>query len=387
MAVKYFTGIDLNKNQLINVQVHVCAGVYPSNPVDGQIIYDSVEKLLKVYKSGDPGSWSPVGEPLSAGDYMSIDGNQISLKTDADLASGDILTVNGDGEIDRLDLTINGYLLTTSGGYDSITIMAGDIPMSGSDDTRVDDAINETAGAVADHIDDTGNPHNVTAGQLGGGQLSANVTATTPSQSSNDTSIATTEYVTQKFGTVDALRYKGTVAGVSDMSSATAGSGLTPAADKGDVYKVSASGLVDGVAVETGDMLICNTDGTAAATSSDYATIASSWDFIQRNVDGAVTGPASSTDGHIAVFSGATGKVVADSGATLASLSVKTASGTISSSATTATVSYSGTYVSSYVKDGSDNVVMTAVQVGAGSVTFTCGQAPGAALTCVVVYV
>lgn len=78
----------------------------------------------------------------------------------------------------------------------------------------------------------------------------------------------------------DALRYMGTIAG-----STTSPGGLTPAANKGDVYKVTTAGYVMGAKVEVGDMLICNTDSTSAATSTNYTTIAAKWDIIQANID------------------------------------------------------------------------------------------------------
>jgi hypothetical protein len=55
-------------------------------------------------------------------------------------------------------------------------------------------------------------------------------------------------------------------------------------------------------------MIIC----TAKATTDPVA--AAQWAVIQANIDGAVTGPASSVDGNIATFDGATGKVIKDSG-------------------------------------------------------------------------
>jgi len=70
--------------------------------------------------------------------------------------------------------------------------------------------------------------------------------------------------------------YKGTIAGGSTGSYGA----LTSAASKGETYKVTTAGKIDGIAVEVGDMLICNTDSTAAATSSNYSTIAANWDFI-----------------------------------------------------------------------------------------------------------
>ena len=77
--------------------------------------------------------------------------------------------------------------------------------------------------------------------------------------------------IDQRFSTIesfDALRYMGTIA---------AGATL-PAADKGDVYKVTSKGTIAGAKVEIGDMLICNTDKTAANTAAN-------WDIIQGNVD------------------------------------------------------------------------------------------------------
>lgn len=143
--------------------------------------------------------------------------------------------------------------------------------------------------------------------------------APTAAAGTNTTQIATTAFVksavdTAIAGVADALIYKGTVAGGSTGSYGA----LTPAADKGYLYKVSTAGMVDGVKVEVGDMLICNTDGTAAATSSNYSTIAEKWDFIQTNIDGYVLGPSSSVNAHIATFDGTTGKTIKDSGYTIA---------------------------------------------------------------------
>lgn len=139
-------------------------------------------------------------------------------------------------------------------------------------------------------------------------------TAPTATKGTNTTQIATTAFVMSAFEAADAMVYKGTQAG----GSAGAYGALTPAANKGDTYKVSAAGKIDGVAVEVGDMLICNTDGTAAATTSNYTTIKANWDFIQTNIDGAVIGPASATDNHIALFDGNTGKLIKDGGYTIA---------------------------------------------------------------------
>ena len=142
--------------------------------------------------------------------------------------------------------------------------------------------------------------------------------APTAASGTNTTQIATTAFVqdavTQGLAVSDAMVYKGTV-----TLGASSPGGLTVAADKGHTYKVIAngtttSGYVDGVKVEAGDMVICNSDSTAAATSSNYATIAAKWDFVQGNTDGVVVGPASATSGNVVLFDGATGKLVKDGG-------------------------------------------------------------------------
>lgn len=146
--------------------------------------------------------------------------------------------------------------------------------------------------------------------------LTGTPTAPTASSGDSSTQIATTEFVqdavTQGLSVSDAMVYKGTV-----TLGASSPGGYTVAASKGHTYKVVANGTttkgyVDGVAVEAGDMVICNTDDTAAATSSNYSTIAAKWDFVQGNLDGVVVGPGSATAGHVAVFDGSTGKLIKD---------------------------------------------------------------------------
>jgi hypothetical protein len=83
-----------------------------------------------------------------------------------------------------------------------------------------------------------------------------------------------------------------------------------PAADAGNLYKVSVAGKIggaSGVNVEVGDTLYCISDGTTAGTQ---AAVGANWVIAQVNIDGAVTGPASATDSHFAQFDGTTGKLI-----------------------------------------------------------------------------
>ncbi len=76
---------------------------------------------------------------------------------------------------------------------------------------------------------------------------------------------------------VDPLLYKGVIDCAADPN--------YPAADAGHIYIVSVAGKIggaSGTSVTAGDMLICNTDGTAAGTQ---AAVGSKWNIIQSNID------------------------------------------------------------------------------------------------------
>lgn len=83
-----------------------------------------------------------------------------------------------------------------------------------------------------------------------------------------------------------------------------------PAADAGHMYKISVAGKIGGASgpnVEVNDTIYCTVDGSTAA---NHATVGANWVIVQTNLDGAVIGPASSTSGNIATFSGTTGKLI-----------------------------------------------------------------------------
>ena len=93
------------------------------------------------------------------------------------------------------------------------------------------------------------------------GTLGENYALTTDT-TSNDSHLASTAFVKAAFKANDAMIFKGALAGAASTA-------YTPAADRGDTYRISTAGLINGITVEVGDMLICTTDSTAAATSSN----------------------------------------------------------------------------------------------------------------------
>jgi hypothetical protein len=128
------------------------------------------------------------------------------------------------------------------------------------------------------------------------GALSANSDVKLASQKAVKT------YVDALLAANDAQVYKGAI----DCSA----NPNYPAASAGHTYRVSVAGKIGGGSgpnVQAGDILLCFVDSTAAG---NHATVGASWDIVQTNIDGAVVGPSSATDGHIARFDGVTGKLL-----------------------------------------------------------------------------
>lgn len=200
-------------------------------------------------------------------------------------------------------------------GNTSYTALAGSTKYAGSS-TQGGAATSAEKLTNTSNIGNTNQPVYFTASGVPTA-ISYTINETAPSSSSDDSTVPTSKAVwtavSNGIATANAMIYRGTIAG----GNTGAYGALTPFANRGWTYKVTTAGKINGKVVEIGDMLICNKDGTTAATSSNYSTIAANWDVIQANIDGAVTGPASSTNAHVAVFNGATGKVIKDSGFTI----------------------------------------------------------------------
>jgi len=107
-------------------------------------------------------------------------------------------------------------------------------------------------------------------------------------------------------GTIDSMVFKGTI-GTGGNPGTLPSTGYK----KGETYKIITAGTYAGQTCEIGDLIIAINDYVAATASNN------DWTVAQTNIDGAVTGPVSSTANHIATFSGATGKVIQDSGLTI----------------------------------------------------------------------
>ena len=149
----------------------------------------------------------------------------------------------------------------------------------------------------------TGNAlSNISTSMFASGVLDTDGTLAANSDTKIASQKATKTYVDALIAAADAMVFKGVI----DCST----NPNYPAADRGWTYRVSVAGKIGGASgtnVEAGDILLCLNDSTA---SGDQATVGANWSIIQTNLDGAVIGPSSVTDGNLAAFDGTTGKLI-----------------------------------------------------------------------------
>ena len=347
------SGIELNDNTSVVIPNAVATGT--SGATSGVMTADDKKKLNDIATGAEVNqnafSNVVVGQTtvaasaktdtltIAGGKYTSVVGNSAdksvtiasTLKSETAVQSGTTESLVTTGEkytwnAKQEQLTFDGtYNASTNKAatVSSITTRIGDLDVSDITANlgvgKTITALSETDGkiaATASNIQITESQvTNLTSdlalkAPLASPELTGTPTAPTAAQGTNTTQIATTEFVVTEIDAKieelgDAMVYKGTLAGGSTGSYGA----LTPAANKGWTYKVTTAGKIDGVAVEVGDMLICNADSTAAATSSNYTTIVNKWDFVQSNIDGAVIGPSSAvTDASVAGFDGTAGR-------------------------------------------------------------------------------
>jgi len=129
----------------------------------------------------------------------------------------------------------------------------------------------------------------------------------------SDVKIATQKavktYIDALLAANDAMVFKGTVGSGGTYEIAAFNSLATY--QTGHAYKIVEGGTVKGKACEIGDMVIATVDRAGSGN------LDGDWIVVQANLDGAVTGPSSATSAAIAIFSGVSGKVIANSGHTM----------------------------------------------------------------------
>ena len=179
MAINYLSSIDLNKNELQNGVIHVLAA-NPSNPVEGQIYYNSTDQKLYFY---DGSSWVD-----ASGDIKSVNTNTTSTisVTDPDgpnpkidtitaaVTNGGSALATGDQIFDHVATSIGNVSFTVQGTANEIEVTGGSSMGDGSTAT-----IGLPSDITVTNDLNVGNNLDVTGNAVIDGNLTVNGTTTT----------------------------------------------------------------------------------------------------------------------------------------------------------------------------------------------------------------
>ena len=247
--MNYLVNLNLNGNELQNVVLQVLATA-PANPAEGQMYYDSTDKVAKQYKGATRG-WEPIGD-LNVIEVVKVNGVAQTITNKAvDIT---MPTQVSDLENDAGYLTEDD-LPEGVQPYDSTPAMDGTASAGESE-----------AFARGDHV----HPHDTSKLDLAGGTMSGNIAM----GSNKITGLAdgTANGDAVNYGQLDGKLSKsgGTMSGAIAMGSNKI-TGLADGENDGDAVN---KGQLD--AVEAAIPAASNTAGAAAGTaaagsSDDYA--------------------------------------------------------------------------------------------------------------------
>lgn len=288
MAKKIKVHLDFGQNEVQNAVIQNLSAD-PSTPVSGQVFYDTDDNRIKMHNG------TAFKKLLTEDDSAA---NAVTRASNAGAANELMVSAGAD----RTAQTFSGTgIIKVTSGVASVATAGTDYVTASSTNTLTNKTIDANG---------TGNSiTNLETADFATNVIDTDVTLAANSDTRLATQKATKAYVDAILSASDAFVFQGVIDASTNPN--------YPAADAGDVYKISVAGKIGGASgpnVEVGDSIYCITDSSA---SGDQATVGANWVILQVNIDGAVTGPTSSTDNALARFDSTTGKLIQNSNATL----------------------------------------------------------------------
>lgn len=378
MSKKILVNLDLNNNSLLNTVLNPLAAA-PTNAVPFYL-YTSTANETKGNIYVNIGSYaSPTWKTIGSVTYVNGKTGEVVLTQD-DIGNGTTYVQTHNDLTDALVDLVNNALQKSGGS------MTGAIDMGTNKVTNLGTPTNDNDAANKKYVDNG----LALKAPLTSPTLTGTPTAPTAVTGTNTAQIATTEFVQATLSAIGSVMvFKGVV---------DATHGLPAEHKAGWQYKVGVTGTYAGVVCEPGDSITCIVDGTVASDADWYVT--------QANIDGAVTGPTSASSGHIPVFNGTSGKIIADGYAVVNAISnnsqsipttkavydaivsnIKVSTGTITTSSTSAAVTFPGTSVINTFATMNGAEILVDVTRGSNTVTFSVATEPTAVITCTVISV
>ena len=291
MAQKFYNNIDLQQLELLNGTIENQANDAGAGiGVDGQLYFDTTDKILKVYDE-TLAAWKAVGG-TSTGTVESVAATfagtgftatvtdpttDASIAITANGASTDY--INGEGNFIAFPADNNTtYALGTATGTGITTLTGSDAATTSLKIQGTTDEVEVTVtGTTANGVYTVGLPDDVTitdALTVGGtGEFTGQVTI--PVLPLADTDSASKKYVDDNIA--GGLIYQGGYNAATNTPDLDSGTSI--AVSKGWTYTVTVEGLFFTEQVRVGDVLISEVDQAAGASAL------ANWTTVQNNID------------------------------------------------------------------------------------------------------